>query len=330
MVASTKPLSSGQVEEIQRTAQQAGKVLASIGMRGAQEEVASKLSWREAADSLVAVTHFARALAHDLNNALSVVIGEGHLLMDELERLTELESAQGGLQCAEAQETKKPEVRAAEDSAGQKKLQSGDADEEVVAGDARAKETLAVCRGRVRTIMERAHRLAGMARALEEYAAPRPVEPLEQVDLTVLAHEAVDITSCVWEAEGQARGCSVELRCESEGPVLVYGVPAQLRRALVHLVFNAIQAIESGSGTIVVRVYNDASEAVCEVEDTGVGMTPEVLRRAREPFFTTRPGVCKGLGLSLADAIVRQHGGEMSMDTQPGRGTRVTIYLPGV
>jgi signal transduction histidine kinase len=63
------------------------------------------------------------------------------------------------------------------------------------------------------------------------------------------------------------------------------------------------------------------------IEDTGAGMTPEVLARVGTAYFTTRPEGT-GLGVVLARALVEQHGGALTYDSAPGRGTRATVTLP--
>jgi signal transduction histidine kinase len=66
-----------------------------------------------------------------------------------------------------------------------------------------------------------------------------------------------------------------------------------------------------------------------EVRDTGTGMSPEVVRRALEPFFTTKaPGKGAGLGLSICEDIVRSHHGKMEVESREGQGSTLRVHLP--
>jgi CheY-like chemotaxis protein len=116
--------------------------------------------------------------------------------------------------------------------------------------------------------------------------------------------------------------------------------PNQLNKVLLNLAINARDAM-AGSGTLTIRASNvEADDALppdvpagrwilIEVADTGKGMAPEVLARAFEPFFTTKPtGQGTGLGLSMAYGFVKQSGGEIVLQSEPGKGTSVRIYLP--
>jgi signal transduction histidine kinase len=121
--------------------------------------------------------------------------------------------------------------------------------------------------------------------------------------------------------------------------------PAQFGSALLNLVVNARDAMPDG-GTLTVRSKNVAIDArsaarhadaqpgfyvVVEVADTGTGMPPDVMERAIEPFFTTKEsGKGTGLGLSQVYGFVRQSGGFLTIDSAPGRGTRISIHLPEV
>jgi PAS domain S-box-containing protein len=111
---------------------------------------------------------------------------------------------------------------------------------------------------------------------------------------------------------------------------------AEFETALVNLVMNARDAIPGG-GTITVAAYNDmlrdeanAGEYVAiSVEDTGVGIAPDVLGKIFDPFFTTKPiGKGTGLGLSQVHGFAHQAGGTVKVSSELGKGTKITILLP--
>jgi len=125
---------------------------------------------------------------------------------------------------------------------------------------------------------------------------------------------------------------------EEAWPVFVD--PHQLENAILNLAVNARDAME-GTGKLTIRTRNTTMKSngvgdirageylVIEVTDTGCGMTPEVKERAFEPFFTTKSvGKGTGLGLSQIFGFAHQSGGEVGIDSQVGKGTTVSIYLP--
>src|SRR5262249_2239517 len=98
-----------------------------------------------------------------------------------------------------------------------------------------------------------------------------------------------------------------------------------------NLSINARDAMPDG-GTLTIATtldpHNDG-RVIVSVSDTGTGMSPEVVARAFDPFFTTKPpGKGTGLGLSQVYGIVRQIGGEVSIETAPGKGTTIRLALP--
>ncbi|MGH8801449.1 MAG: GAF domain-containing sensor histidine kinase [Casimicrobiaceae bacterium] len=105
-------------------------------------------------------------------------------------------------------------------------------------------------------------------------------------------------------------------------------LPSRLSQVFVNLIVNAGQSIES-RGTITIATGTSDGEAWVRVEDTGCGIRPGNLPRIFEPFFTTRQaGQGTGLGLSISNSIVRQHGGRIDADSDIGRGSRFTVWLP--
>ncbi len=109
--------------------------------------------------------------------------------------------------------------------------------------------------------------------------------------------------------------------------------PGQMRQLVNNLVANACDALDGISGTIVVRVQpgqrlnGEPSNIVLEVQDSGCGMSPEVLDRAFDPYFTTKTGGA-GLGLSAVWGIAVAHGGSASIESAKGRGCTVRVTLP--
>lgn len=111
---------------------------------------------------------------------------------------------------------------------------------------------------------------------------------------------------------------------------LVMAGQAYLDQILVNLVMNARDATPPG-GTIWVRAWREGETAVLEVEDSGSGIPEHLLGRIFEPFFTTKAaGEGTGLGLGSIRAVVEQLQGDLSVDSEVGRGSRFTIRFPGV
>jgi len=101
---------------------------------------------------------------------------------------------------------------------------------------------------------------------------------------------------------------------------------AQLQQVITNLLINAAHACEGG-GDVYCRVARIESGVRIAIEDTGMGIAPHVLVKVFEPFYTTK-AKGTGLGLSICQRIVESHGGTLKIDSQVGKGTRVTVDLP--
>ncbi|MDD5382145.1 MAG: ATP-binding protein, partial [Candidatus Margulisbacteria bacterium] len=100
---------------------------------------------------------------------------------------------------------------------------------------------------------------------------------------------------------------------------LIKGDPIEIEEVFVNLIQNAIQAMPEG-GILKIRTYIDEGRAVAEVSDTGKGIPAEIREKIFDPFFSTRhEGV--GLGLSIAYRIIREHGGDIRVSSEEGKGT---------
>ncbi|MGC1488489.1 MAG: ATP-binding protein, partial [Albidovulum sp.] len=148
-----------------------------------------------------------------------------------------------------------------------------------------------------------------------------------------LAPEVVDLNTLV---EGIVDLVEISLKQEvafevgfADGPLCVRVDPGQLESALLNLILNANQAITK-HGTIRLELSQSANKAASiRITDTGIGMSPDILNRVVEPFFTTRShDGGTGLGLSIAYGFIRQTGGDLKVSSSVGEGTTIDIALP--
>ncbi len=170
------------------------------------------------------------------------------------------------------------------------------------------------------------HRLLAFAR--RQSLDPRPVD---------INHLVVSMEDMLRRTIGEHIALTTRLEPQLR---MAYSDAHQLENALLNLVINARDAMPSGGRlTIETRTLTvettqpDGPEpgdyVVLAVSDTGTGMPEEVIAKAFDPFFTTKPiGQGTGLGLSMVYGFIKQTGGHVSIDSQVGEGTVITLYLP--
>ena len=188
-------------------------------------------------------------------------------------------------------------------------------------------------------ILSQADRIKGIIRALLDYTRPRrptlrpePILPL------------VGRVASILMDRSQRRGVRLQIELPIGLPP-VMADPEHLQQVFLNLVLNALDASEKG-GTVritsgsdptlspegrasILRGKADASTLAVHVIDTGKGLTAEELNRVFEPFFSTKTaGTGSGLGLGIAEEIVRAHRGEIEMLSIPGKGTEVIVRIP--
>jgi signal transduction histidine kinase len=141
----------------------------------------------------------------------------------------------------------------------------------------------------------------------------------------------VDINECLDSALLLARNVlknKVEVVRQYGEVPRISCMPSQLNQVFLNLLTNSAQAIEE-RGRILVKSEADGEWLRITVQDTGKGISADVLPKIFDPFFTTKAvGQGTGLGLSISYDIVKQHGGEIRVTSQPGKGSRFTIQLP--
>ena len=168
----------------------------------------------------------------------------------------------------------------------------------------------------VRHGLDVVERLRAFSRQEEEPESAEPVA-LDQVMSTAieLCRPRLGISS------------RIRLREDRGGPPVVTARTSELVTAVVNLIFNAVDAFQGEPGSIAIRTGADDDGAWIEVEDDGPGMAAHLAARAFEPFFTTKPEGT-GLGLAMVYAFVQRHRGRATLDSVPGRGTRIRLWFP--
>lgn len=166
--------------------------------------------------------------------------------------------------------------------------------------------------GEVRRLNAIVEQFLALARPLPLTPAPVSVEELLR-ELAALV-------------EPEARRARVGVRLAAEALPLVQADRDHVKQVLLNLMLNAVQAMTSG-GTLTLEADAARDAVRITVADTGPGIAPDVLPRVFDPYFTTKPGGL-GLGLTIARRIVEAHGGALTVESAPGRGSRFHVTLP--
>ena len=174
-------------------------------------------------------------------------------------------------------------------------------------------------------IEEAAKRCKRIVGDLLAFARSSPTTPRAMASLTEAAEKAITL------ARFQVKGAiEITLQAgEAVPPVLIDA--GRIEQVILNLVSNAVQAVSSGSGKgkVVVRSALVGDEVRLTVTDDGPGIAPENVGRIFDAFFTTKaPGQGTGLGLTVSQGIVRDHGGRLQVESTPGKGATFTLSLP--
>ena len=151
-----------------------------------------------------------------------------------------------------------------------------------------------------------------------------PHPQLQPVQVNEILRGVVKLYQAQLQAPGRMPiACKLELD-ESLGAIAAD--PDLLHRALSNLVLNAMDAMPNG-GTLTLRSRRDGGKGIIEVADTGSGLTREECERIFTPYYTSKQHGT-GLGLAIVQSVVSDHGGRISVQSEPGRGTTFVIELP--
>jgi len=183
-------------------------------------------------------------------------------------------------------------------------------------------------RERLQTIEQSSKDGAETVRRIQEFSGMRRDKEFTPLSLNELITDVVNVTQPRWKEQTQRKGIRIELTKRLGKIPQIVGNPSELREVMTNIVFNAVDAMPNG-GEVTITTSIQAEDWVeMRIVDTGIGMTEEVRKRVFDPFFTTKGVTNTGLGMSVSYGIVKRHGGEILIESEPGKGTTFIIHLP--
>lgn len=142
------------------------------------------------------------------------------------------------------------------------------------------------------------------------------------VELNGMLEELVDF----YTPQAQLQRVALRLR-RSNGPLTAAVDEKLIKQAILNLMINALQAMPPSGGEIILAARREDDHVFLDVTDTGQGMDPATAKRIFDAYYSTKRGGT-GLGLAIAQRIIHEHGGEIRLTSEPGKGSEFTIQLP--
>ncbi len=176
----------------------------------------------------------------------------------------------------------------------------------------------------IRGVRDGADRIKNIVLGLKDFARKDTSDLRQDVDLNQV------LKSSLLLLQNHLKKCPAEFSASYHGsPVVVLGNFQRLEQVVINLLQNACDAVKEKGKKIRASVYEWDNVAIFECADEGVGMDAETLKYIYDPFFTTkRETGGTGLGLSVSSGIVKDHNGEISFESEKGRGTKVLVMIP--
>jgi PAS domain S-box-containing protein len=175
-------------------------------------------------------------------------------------------------------------------------------------------------------ISEGSHRINNIVNNLKDYARKDSANLNEEIDI----HKVIANAASLLSSQIRKHARKFDMDFASDIPP-IKGNAQQLEQVIVNLITNALQALSDREGGIGITTFfeEEKQSIIIQVKDEGAGMPREVLDRIPEPFFTTKLAQGgTGLGLSISNSIIKDHQGALKFESEPGKGTIITVVLP--
>ena len=162
---------------------------------------------------------------------------------------------------------------------------------------------------------------------IQEYTRIRKDTEFTSVDVNEIVRGAVELARPRWKGWAEKSGIAINVSTDLADVSPAKGNASDLREVFLNILLNAIDAMPGG-GEITIRTGQRGQNVFAAITDSGIGMSEDVQKRIFDPFFTTKGAAGSGLGLSVAYGIVSRHGGELTVQSEPEKGSTFTVSLP--
>ncbi len=166
-----------------------------------------------------------------------------------------------------------------------------------------------------------------IVRRIQEFTRLRTTKDFSAVNLKDIINDVVRMTELKWSGGHNTSKIMLRVDANQMEIPIVDGNATELREVFINILFNAVDAMPNG-GDLRIRTETNGKNVFVYFIDTGEGMSEETRKRVFDPFFTTKGSKGTGLGMSVAYGIINRHNGQISIDSEPGIGTTVTVQLP--
>ena len=163
---------------------------------------------------------------------------------------------------------------------------------------------------------------------LESLTRTQPgIANAEAIDLKKIVQDAVALTKPKWKDDPESRGVEINVKTYLRQLSTIQGHLKEIQDVIIIMILNAVYALPDG-GDIYLTTEENSGLAYFYIQDNGMGISTDIKDKIFDPFFTTEDGARMGLGLSLAHAIIKRHGGSIDVISQEGQGSMFILKLP--
>ena len=171
-------------------------------------------------------------------------------------------------------------------------------------------------------VLDRSKHMASVILNLSGYVRTNDKDAMKEVDVNERLEAATEIALMASYTDG------IDLEKKFSPVSSIQAKPEEIQQVFLNIISNAVQAME-GKGKLTLSSQEDDKFIVVQIRDTGPGIPPEYISKVFDPFFTTKEqGEGTGLGLNIVHRVVKQNGGDIKIESEPGEGTTFVISFP--